>query len=114
MPDRKEEPMDIGAVTTTPQVQTPQSDILKDISELKRQVGGMSKQFTKIMAATSRSLNQQQQPHNASASGYYPNQNGGRKRYRFTKDGFPICVKCNKIGHKGYECRPRNQQQGGQ
>jgi hypothetical protein len=91
---RIEEPMEIGAMVGPCPSGMGSEEVTKEITELRRKVGGMSQQITKLLAM--------QQPRKSinNAKG----QQGG-SRYKFTADGKPICVRCAKVGHKGFECR---------
>ena len=117
---RREEPMDIGAVTGTTAPQH-KSTVESDLATVKRQVGGLSNQFTQIMAAFN-TLAQQQQaaaPHQSRPQRHQQHPGGQRPRFEFSDDGKPICAYCHKKGHLRRECRKRiadntRQNQGGQ
>lgn len=104
---RQEEPMDISAVNTPPK-----ND---DISELKRQVCGLTSQFTKLMATMKQTSTQAAETPRA---GYDIRQRQDRPRrpqpqstpgpsHRYTSDGRPICAYCNIAGHIARVCRKR-------
>jgi len=99
--ERQEEPMEIGAMNG----QVLPEGVAKDIGDLQRKVGGMSQQITKLIAM--------QQPKQT-----FKGKGQQNRQYKFTADGKPICWRCSKVGHKGFECRtnpPRPKpQQGGQ
>lgn len=128
--DRQEEPMEIGATSSRvspvvqPQCPTPVSyveEVKTDIGNLKRQVGGMTKQLTKLVAATGYTKGAQ---NTMNQPWKQPWKQSGRKpsKYKFTADGRFICAFCNKIGHKQVDCYARkrwaqqnqNVNQGGQ
>ncbi len=99
---REEEPMEIGVVQAA--AMPPKEDpIRQEMAELKRQVGGMSKQITKLIASKEQAQVQVQ-----------PVQQNWPRRpaYRYAPDGDPICYKCNKKGHKGFQCFPRESGRG--
>ena len=86
---RNEEPMEVGAIGGTRQTSALQEGVKdKAITDLQRQVSGLSKQFTKLMAITEGKSKQDK----------------GRRKFRYTKEGKPICNACQKPGHVWREC----------
>ena len=117
---RREEPMDISAVNNaaTPQPKTP---LETELATVKRQVGGLSNQFTQIMAAFNTMIQQQgAAPRQDRPHRQQQHPGGQRPRFEFSDDGKPICAYCHKKGHLRRECRKRTadtiqrQNQGGQ
>jgi hypothetical protein len=100
--DRQEEPMEIGAINK-PQ-NGPQEN--KELADIKRQVSGLTTQFTKLVAM----MEQQALPaRSAPATSHVSRQQRPTTQYyyRFTDTGRPICHYCNKVGHIAKECRTR-------
>ena len=113
---RDEQPMEIGGIYSAQQAvsqATPpaaRQDTSDNMQKLQRQVSGMTRELTKLVATIKQQpapVREKQKP---------------RSRLRFTPDGKPICLKCNKPGHIKKECRsdprrnnnPKTPAQGGQ
>ena len=109
---RREEPMDIGAVAG-PSSAPHKTSMEADMTNMKRQMGGLSNQFTQIMAALTNVLNQQAQPQQQQPQQQHRRAPAGAQsthpgtRFEFSEDGKPICAYCHKKGHLRRECRKR-------
>ena len=86
--DRVEEPMEVGAVGGTPWA--------KDIAEVKRQVSGLTAQFTKLMATIEKSNLSVAAP-----SAQHSNSNSQNT----ASNNSPRCSYCKKRGHVARDCR---------
>lgn len=103
--DRPEEPMEIGSVK--------EKAVPTDIQEIKRQVSGLTAQFTKLMASL-KEQKQQSSGSNRGHSGGHQDTGGrnrqnshreGRLRNVYTRDGLPICNRCQLPGHYSRDCQ---------
>ena len=92
---RVEEPMDISAISKPP----PQPK--DELAEVKRQVSGLTAQFTKLMAVLESQPQRSPQPNTDNGSQRQPTQ------HDYTPDGRPICTYCGKVGHVQRVCRKR-------
>ena len=101
--DRLEEPMEVNAMSQRgPHTSSNRQD---DLAEVKRQVNGLTSQFTKLMATLKQHNGQNHSnPHRNTRPPQYapPNAN-----HRYSEDGRPICGFCNKPGHIQRVCRSR-------
>ena len=82
----------------------------KAIANIQRQVDGLAKQFTQLMA---RETNRQNAPPSSAPPPRFPNSRGGSKPQFFpnpleyTMDGRPICAYCKNPGHLKRDCRKK-------
>lgn len=103
--DRQEEPMEIGAVQPSATIPVEVTRALSEVSEVKRQMSGLTQQFTKLMATLkegpSKSVSSQQgaRPKTTSA--------GQKTNYVFEADGTPVCNYCKRPGHVQRHCQTR-------
>lgn len=132
---RHEEPMDIGAVSARAndtRAQSNEPTVAKDLSEVKRQVSGLAKQFTQLMATIKQQHTSPHTPQPLMAQQVRPptqaSTHNAPARNDRAPDGAPICHFCGHIGHVIKHCRKRqramqhqtntnatqNQAQGGQ
>lgn len=114
---RQEEPMDVSAVHQKSAQQTKERQVQHDdIAEVKRQISGMTSQFTKLMATIKQSTDSR--PHHQSRlpdhRPQYTSHDQGRSHsnssgnsYAYSQDGRPICNYCRKVGHVQRVCRSR-------
>jgi hypothetical protein len=107
--DRVEEPMEVGAIgVTQPRSSTPASapagsQLEKDFNDMRRQIQGMTQQFTKLMSALQGGSARRDRARGGER------RRSAARRHRFTEDGKPVCSNCEKVGHMLKECRSRNQ-----
>ena len=124
---RREEAMEVGAYSRAPPARaqgpvTKEADenYSRDLAEMKRQVSGLTQQFTKLVATL------KNQPQDASKTvGRQPHGRGQpRKEGRpaaagqedlnqFSSEGLPICNYCKKSGHIARNCLKRQRQRAG-
>lgn len=83
-----EEPMEIGAVGGAKPAWT------EPIENITRQIAGLQKQFTKLMAM--QEDRQRKTP---------LQERKIRTRHEWTPDGRPVCFKCHQAGHMGRGCQ---------
>ena len=119
IPTRHEEPMEVGAVggplsRPRPDQHARQPD---EFQEMKRQVCGLTKQVTQLIAA----LNADKGAKGKSSQPKTSTQNRTRDQdgdLHFTAEGRPICSYCQKVGHIRAVCRKKQgderRNQGGQ
>jgi hypothetical protein len=100
--ERGEEPMEVGAVSSK---DSPNADLAKDMAEMRRQVCGLTQQFTKLMAALQGG--KPAQPRQVDSSPRPSGQQVAQPEYQYADDGAPICHFCNKVGHLRRHCRSR-------
>ena len=114
---RQEEPMEVNAFnrkpsnpsnaspSTAPQATTSNAEMANDMTEVKRQMAGLTQQFTKLMA-TLQSQNSKPKSHTKKAVPAKPNPS--------TIQGQPrsLCEYCEKWGHVALDCRKRLRDQG--
>lgn len=98
---RIEEPMDISAVNT-PQPRPTARD--NDLAEMKRQVCGLTTQFTKLMASLKQSNPTRSPSRESQPSRPRTSPNGD---HAYTDQGRPICSYCQKVGHVQRFCRSK-------
>jgi len=99
---RVEEPMEIGALATDCKTQSA-SD--RKLTQIERQVGGLTAQFTKLMAALEKGHARQK-----SAPQEKREKSGSGRRaptFEFTEEGIPVCHYCKLEGHVRRECEAR-------
>ena len=115
---RQEEPMEVNAFhrpsknssASSPQADTPAKDeTAKDITDVKRQMAGLTQQFTKLMATLQAPQARQagQRPKDRSKRPAAPSNN------QSTINGQPrsLCDYCQKWGHVSLDCRKRLREQ---
>ena len=111
---RVEEPMDISAINQRHAKPPPKPQ--DDISEMRRQVSGLTNQFTKLMASLKNTQQASPRPQNNHSQTRRPQSHSSHNQYHstsqndsfnFTDDGRPICAFCNKPGHVQRHCRSR-------
>ncbi len=91
---RTEEPMDVGVVAVSESAET--ASLRKDVDKINCHMTRMTKQVTKLCS--------QLESRHPRSSGR-PRQGTQPNRYKFTADGVPICVHCNKPAHVIRECK---------
>ena len=102
---RVEEPMEIGAVAME---QKGQSASDRKLAQIERQVGGLTTQFTKLMAALEKShTHQPAAPREQREKGGSGGNRGRAPIYEFTEEGVPVCHYCKHEGHVRRECEAR-------
>ena len=124
--DRQIEPMEVNAFqrpskassAPTPQTTSPSNDEMsKDITDVKRQMAGLTQQFTKLMATL-----QSSPAHQASRPGTSQIRQKDRSKQstaatnnQSTINGQPrsLCDYCQKWGHVSLDCRKRLREQHG-
>ena len=118
---RHEEPMDISAMSANNNQSTGQhsnqpSAMAKDMADMRRQVSGLTQQFTKLMSAletkqgpsANRPRQQQQSQYKSQSYRQAPTQ---PNNFKYTPEGAPICEFCGIIGHIQRLCRKRQRAQ---
>ena len=120
MPVRHEEPMEVGAVGGRPsrprQEQPSQQDEFQD---MKRQVCGLTKQVTQLIAALNNGSADIRPAQTRPATTNRPTRtHSDGDVHTYTAEGRPICSYCQKAGHIRAACRKRKgderRNQGGQ
>lgn len=111
-PTRQEEPMEIGALTPRPRDPQPDQTSEKDadIAELRRQMAGMTKELTKLIATVKLSASGEQASRSRRSSRPSSSSDGPRPEHRFAENGDPICNYCKRQGHIARHCRSRRAQ----
>ena len=94
-----------------------QYDQNKAIANLQRQVSGLAKQFTELMASRTSPKSQADSPSRSSnfranGSNNYRGQNNNKPRFyptplEYTMDGRPVCLYCKNPGHLKRDCRKK-------
>lgn len=100
---REEEPMEVGAIFRV--ANKPEKPQDPEVQEIKRQVTGLTEQFTKLMATLQK--NGEIQKGGKTRNGGSKENAHSKPRYRFTEEGKPICNHCNRQGHTRRVCPDR-------
>ena len=103
---RVEEPMEIGAVGGAP---ADPPALVRDMAEIRRQVNGLTSQFTRLMATLNQPAPPPSQPQASGGSGN-PRRRGNRNfdQQNSGNDQPPlVCNYCHKQGHIARNCRRR-------
>ena len=119
-PERQVEPMDISAVNPRGASAAPFRDDRPHqqdrMDSLERQISGLSREFTRMMAINRREA--QPAPRENQRGGSRRNELARERRpaqqapvrrrqykpIKFTDDGRPICLRCERVGHMKREC----------
>ena len=119
-PERQIEPMDISAVSQRGASAAPprsnETHQQDRMESLERQISGLSREFTRMMAINRRDAQPARRENqrggsrrNELARERRPEQQAPvrRRQYKpikFTDDGRPICLRCERVGHMKREC----------
>ena len=82
---------------------------LADMDDVKRQVSGMTQQFTKLMATLEQDRADRAQGGSRRRTSNKGKSNGQRSttEYIFTAEGVPVCNYCKQEGHIARNCEQR-------
>lgn len=111
---RREEPMEVAAMAEAGAPSKTESEILKQLSSMHRQVSGLSREFTRMKAGDAHAVSRSSAPAaraqrpQVSRPVLPPSGQRPRPSFQYTADGRPICAQCKKPGHFRRECRSRS------
>jgi hypothetical protein len=113
-PERFEEPMEVSEYKSKDVTASAGDTAQKQLNDIRRQVTGLSREFTKLMAqgrkpVKGEATREHRQKQQGTSNGYQTPRR--RPPLKFTSDGKPICARCDQPGHMRRECTARPQYQ---